>query len=71
MNTQCCSNNDQLELEFQGLNRKKIIGKFDGGYVTSAGGALLLCQATTRLSLRIDSLRNVTGDSCRYLCSRR
>lgn len=51
MNTQCHSNNDQLELEFQGLNRKKVISKFDGGYVTSDGGALLLREVEARTGL--------------------
>jgi hypothetical protein len=51
MNTQCCFNNDQLELEFQGLNRKKVISKFDGGYVTSDGGALLLREVEARTGI--------------------
>ena len=51
MNTQCLTNNDQLELEFQGLNRKNIIGKFDGGYVTSDGGALLLPEIEARTGI--------------------
>ncbi len=38
MQTEC----NQLELRFQGLGRRKVIGKFDGGRVSSDGGGLLL-----------------------------
>lgn len=51
MNTQCHPNNDQLELEFQGLNHKRVISKFDGGYVTSDGGALLLREIEARTGI--------------------
>jgi len=33
MNTRCCSNNDQLELEFQGFDSRKVVSKFEDGYV--------------------------------------
>lgn len=51
MNIQCHSNNDQLEpieLKFQGLDSRKVISKFDGGYVTSDGEALLLREVEAR-----------------------
>ncbi len=51
MNTQCHSNNDQLELKFQGLDSRKVISKFDGGYVTSDGGALLLREVEARTGI--------------------
>ena len=40
------------QLEFEGLGRRRIVAKFDGGRMTSDGGALLLREA--------DHLFNVT-----------
>ncbi len=40
------------QLEFEGLARRRVVAKFDGGRMTSDGGALLLREA--------DSLFNVT-----------
>ena len=33
------------QLEFEGLARRRIVAKFDGGRMTSDGGALLLREA--------------------------
>ena len=41
------------DLEFEGLGRRQVVGRFDGGRMTSDGGALLLREA--------DRLFNVTG----------
>ncbi|PIE52444.1 hypothetical protein CSA37_06565 [Candidatus Fermentibacteria bacterium] len=42
MNTKHQFNNVQSELEFQGLGCRKAVGKFDGGHVSTDGGAILL-----------------------------
>ena len=49
MQTECTS----AELEFEGLGRRRVVGRFDGGRMTSDGGALLLREA--------DRVFNVTG----------
>ena len=38
MNTEC----KPKQLEFQSLGRREVIGRFDGGRITSDGGGLLL-----------------------------
>ena len=47
MNTECTS----AQLEFQGLGRRKIVGAFDGGHISSDGGALLLRELDARLGI--------------------
>ncbi len=47
MSTEC--NPDQLE--FHGLERRQIIGRFDGGRLTSDGGGLLLREVDKRIGL--------------------
>ncbi len=47
MNTQCTG----MQLEFQGVGRRKVQGAFDGGHVTSDGGVLLLREMDERLGL--------------------
>ena len=49
MQTQCPS----PQLVFEGLGKRQVVGKFDGGRMTSDGGALLLREA--------DRLFDVTG----------
>lgn len=49
MQTECTS----TELEFEGLGRRRVVGRFDGGRMTSDGGAMLLREA--------DRVFNVTG----------
>jgi len=39
------------ECEFQALDRRKVVGKFDGGMITSDGGALLLREAEERFAI--------------------
>jgi hypothetical protein len=40
-----------LQLEFQGLNQRKVVAKFDGGRVSSDGGVLLLREVAQRTGL--------------------
>ena len=48
METECKTK----ELEFQGLGRRDVVGKFDGGRLSSdAGGLLLLREVSTRTGL--------------------
>ena len=47
MNTECTS----ARLEFQGLGRRKIVGAFDGGHISSDGGVLLLRELDARLGI--------------------
>ncbi len=47
METQC--NPDQLE--FHGLGRREVVGRFDGGRLTSDGGGLLLREVDRRIGL--------------------
>lgn len=47
MNTECTPG----QLEFQGLGRRRVLAAFDGGYISSDGGALLLGEVDRRLSL--------------------
>ena len=47
MNTECT----QVQLEFQGVGRRKVQGAFDGGHISSDGGALLLRELDIRLKL--------------------
>ena len=47
MRTQC----KQTELEFQGLRRRRVVGRFDGGNVSSDGGALLLREVAERTGI--------------------
>lgn len=47
MGTECT----QEQLQFQGLGRREIVGAFDGGRITSDGGALLLREVDERLGL--------------------
>jgi len=48
-------------LQFSSLSRKKILADFDGGYLTSDGGALLLGEANRRTGL-IDALADCIVD---------
>ena len=56
--TECNRN----ELTFSSLSRKKIIADFNGGHLTSDGGALLLREVDQRTGL-IDALANCITDS--------
>jgi hypothetical protein len=47
MNTECTS----VQMEFQGLGRRKILASFDGGHISSDGGAVLLREVDARLGL--------------------
>ncbi len=44
MTTQCIP----LQLEFHGANRRDVIGRFDGGQISSDGGGLLLREVEQR-----------------------
>ncbi len=47
MNTEC----KPEQLEFQSLGRREVIGRFDGGRITSDGGGLLLREVDQRIGL--------------------
>ena len=47
MNTEC----KPEQLEFQSLGRHEVIGRFDGGRITSDGGGLLLREVDQRIGL--------------------
>jgi len=47
MKTQCTPE----QMEFQGLGRRKVAAAFDGGHVSSDGGALLLREVDLRLDI--------------------
>ena len=47
MSTQC----NPAQLEFHGLGRREVIGRFDGGRITSDGGGLLLREVDLRIGL--------------------
>jgi hypothetical protein len=51
MNTQCLPDNGQLQLGFQGLGRREVVGKFDGGHVSTDGGVLLLREVEARAGI--------------------
>lgn len=50
MSTECKSKTFQ----FQAINRRKIVGRFDGGRITSDGGGLLLRETARRTGLLTD-----------------
>ena len=47
MGTQCTP----AQLEFHGLGRREVVGRFDGGRLTSDGGGILLREVDRRLGL--------------------
>lgn len=47
MKTECKSK----QIEFQGLGKREVIGKFDGGSITSDAGGLLLRETEKRTSI--------------------
>ncbi len=55
--TECTSKS----LQFSSLSRKKILADFEGGHLSSDGGALLLREANRRTGL-IDALADCIAD---------
>ncbi len=47
MNTACT----RTQMEFKGLGRRKVVAAFDGGHISSDGGALLLRETDSRLGI--------------------
>ena len=47
MQTEC----DEIQLEFQGVGRRKVEAAFDGGHISSDGGVLLLHELDARLGI--------------------
>jgi hypothetical protein len=47
MQTECT----QLEFEFQGLGKRRVVGKFDGGRISTDGGGLLLREIEKRTGI--------------------
>ena len=57
MNTECTPK----QLAFQSLGRREVIGRFDGGRITSDGGGLLLREVDHRIGL-LDRLAGCFAD---------
>jgi hypothetical protein len=57
MNTAC----NPEQLEFHAVGRRAVIGRFDGGRITSDGGGLLLREVEQRLGL-LDRLAGCFDD---------
>jgi len=38
-------------MEFKGLGRRKVVAAFDGGHISSNGGALLLRETDARFGI--------------------
>jgi len=51
MSKQSVSNNTQLSFEFQGLDKRRFVTDFEGGNITSDGGAVLLREVDQRLGI--------------------
>ena len=47
METEC----NAAQLEFQGVNRRSVVAAFDGGHISSDGGALLLREVDARFGI--------------------
>ena len=47
MKTEC----NKMQLAFHGLNRRQVIGQFDGGEITSDGGGVLLREVEKRTQM--------------------
>ena len=47
MKTECTAD----QMEFQGVGRRKVQAAFDGGHLSSDGGALLLREADSRFNI--------------------
>ena len=47
MSTECTPN----QLEFQGVGRREVVARFDGGKISSDGGGLLLRETELRVGL--------------------
>ncbi len=46
MRTECTRD----QMEFQGVGKRRVQGAFDGGYISSDGGAVLLRETDLRLN---------------------
>ena len=47
MTTECIP----AQLEFHGLGKRDVVGRFDGGRISSDGGGLLLREVDRRIGL--------------------
>ena len=50
METQCTP----TQLEFHALGRRKVVGRFDGGNITSDAGGLLLRETEKRTGILVN-----------------
>jgi hypothetical protein len=59
---------NEQQLEFHALGKREVIGKFDGGAISSDGGALLLSEVEAKTHIA-DSLCSCSGESERRYAS--
>lgn len=60
------------QLEFHAVGRREVVGRFDGGRITSDGGGLLFREVDVRLGLmpRLGALHRLPQpQQCRAQCS--
>lgn len=58
MSKQSVTNNTQLSFEFQGLSMRRVVSDFEGGSITSDGGAVLLRQRIYGIALGYEDLND-------------
>ena len=66
MNTECSTD----QLAFHALGRRTVVGRLDGGEISSDGGGLLLREVEQRTQIlrRLRSLRQIRAVHLKTLC---